>query len=121
MATNAAPAAGEKKKFEWLVVIPDFPGAQQKRLDVRPEHFANLRPFRESGVYQMGGAILNEVPTSADPSTFSFAGSTIVMLASSREEIKEVLRQDVYGKSGVWDVENAQMWPLLCAFRTLKE
>jgi uncharacterized protein YciI len=50
---------------------------------------------------------LNEVPTSlSDPSTFSFAGSTIVMRASSREEIKEVLRKDVYATSGVWDVEN---------------
>jgi uncharacterized protein YciI len=53
---------------------------------------------------------LNEVPTSSDPSTFSFAGSTIVIRASSREEIKELLRQDVYAKSGVWDVENVSRW-----------
>lgn len=52
------------------------------------------------------GAVLNDVPTSDDPSTFSFAGSTIVIQASSRDEIKEVLRRDVYAKSGVWDVEN---------------
>jgi hypothetical protein len=32
MATGAAAAA----KTEWLVVVPDFPGAQQKRLEVRP-------------------------------------------------------------------------------------
>lgn len=30
MATEAP------KKIEWLVVIPDFPGAQAKRLEVRP-------------------------------------------------------------------------------------
>ncbi|EAQ85734.1 hypothetical protein CHGG_06987 [Chaetomium globosum CBS 148.51] len=100
MATEAP------KKVEWLVVIPDFPGAQAKRLEVRPQHFAGLGPAKESGLYQMGGAVLNEPPTSDDPTTFSFAGSTIVILASSREEIREVLRKDVYASSGVWDVEN---------------
>lgn len=34
MATDAAAAAAPKK-VEWLVVIPDFPGAQEKRLEVR--------------------------------------------------------------------------------------
>ncbi|KAL2134098.1 hypothetical protein VTI74DRAFT_985 [Chaetomium olivicolor] len=115
MATDSQP-----KKMEWLVVVPDFPGAHEKRLEVRPTHFANLGPVRESGLIQMGGAVLNEIPTSDDPSTFSFAGSTLVVVASSREEIKEVLRKDVYAQSGVWDVENAQMWPFLCAFRNQK-
>ncbi|KAK4040305.1 hypothetical protein C8A01DRAFT_35728 [Parachaetomium inaequale] len=114
MATEAP------KKMEWLVVIPDFPGVHEKRLAVRPQHFANLGPAKESGLFQMGGAVLNDVPTSDDPSTFSFAGSTIVMQAASRDEIKEVLRKDVYASTGVWDVENAQMWPLLCAFRNHK-
>ncbi|KAK3307898.1 uncharacterized protein B0T15DRAFT_522937 [Chaetomium strumarium] len=112
MATGAAP-----NKTEWLVVVPDFPGAQQKRLEVRPQHFAGIGPFKESGVYQMGGAVLHEPPTSNDPATFSFAGSTLVMQASTREEVIETLRQDIYAKSGVWDVDNAQIWPLLCAFR----
>lgn len=31
MATSDAP-----KKMEWLVVVPDFPGVHQKRLEVRP-------------------------------------------------------------------------------------
>lgn len=52
------------------------------------------------------GALLNEVPGGDDPTKYSFAGSTIVVQAASREEIKEILRKDVYAKSGVWDVEN---------------
>ncbi|KAK4456953.1 hypothetical protein QBC42DRAFT_280207 [Cladorrhinum samala] len=113
--TMASSAAG--KKIEWLVVVPDFAGAGQKRLEIRPQHFANLGPQVSSGAFKMGGAVLNEPPTSSDPTTFNFAGSTVVILAESREEIKEALRKDVYAKEGVWDVENAQMWPLLCAFR----
>lgn len=57
----------------------------------------------------MGGAVLNEVPTSDDPAGFSFAGSTMVVLASSRDEIKEILRRDVYASSGVWDVDNVSL------------
>jgi hypothetical protein len=32
------------------------------------------------------------------------------MQASSRDEIKEVLRKDVYANSGVWDVENVSLF-----------
>ncbi|KAK4224403.1 hypothetical protein QBC38DRAFT_371066 [Podospora fimiseda] len=95
-----------QKKIEWLVVVPDFPGVNSKRLEVRPQHFAGLAPAVTSGLYKLGGAILHDPPTSADPTTFNFAGSTVVILASSREEIKETLKNDIYAKEGVWDVEN---------------
>ena len=58
------------------------------------------------------GAILNEVPTSDDPKDFSFAGSTLVVQATSREEIKEILRKDIYAQAGVWDVENVSYMTL---------
>lgn len=38
-STAAAP-----RKFEWLVVVPDFPGALQKRLEVRPYVFTSVPP-----------------------------------------------------------------------------
>ncbi|KAL2021798.1 hypothetical protein VTK56DRAFT_6572 [Thermocarpiscus australiensis] len=114
-AAAAAPAA--PKKFEWLVVIPDFPNTRDKRIAVREQHFAGLGPSLDSGMYQMGGAILNEVPAGEDHTTFSWAGSTIVVVASSREEILAHLRKDVYATAGVWDLDNAQIWPFLCAFR----
>jgi hypothetical protein len=57
----------------------------------------------------MGGAVLNEVPEGTDPSKYSFAGSTIVVQAASREEVKEILRRDIYAQSGVWDVENVSL------------
>jgi len=68
------------------------------------------------------GAVLNDVPTSEDVKDFDFAGSTIVIQASSREEIKEILRKDVYAKEGVWDVENVSCCcvlsqiPFACSF-----
>jgi predicted RNase H-like HicB family nuclease len=29
-------SADGPKKWEWLVVVPDFPGVHEKRLEVRP-------------------------------------------------------------------------------------
>ncbi|KAK3352003.1 hypothetical protein B0H65DRAFT_142492 [Neurospora tetraspora] len=112
-----ATAAAAGKKIEWLVVVPDFEGVGEKRLEVRPDHFAGLGKNIENGVLQMGGAVLSEPPTSDDPKTFKFAGSTIVLLAESREEVIQILKEDVYAQKGVWDVDNAQMWPFKCAFR----
>ncbi|KAM7207601.1 hypothetical protein V8F20_002079 [Naviculisporaceae sp. PSN 640] len=111
-SSEAAP-----RKFEWLVVIPDFPGVQEKRIAVRPLHFAGLKPMLQSGTFQMGGAILNEVPKDDQPSSLDFAGSTVIAVAESREEILEILKNDVYVKEGVWDLSKVQMWPLKCAFR----
>ncbi|ORY65526.1 uncharacterized protein BCR38DRAFT_484938 [Pseudomassariella vexata] len=109
-----APPAG---KFEFLVVVPDKPGTAQKRLEVRPKHFEGLKAAIESGSFKMGGAALNEVPETDDPSKFNWYGSTIIMVATSKEECLEILRKDVYTASGVWDVDNAQIWPVKLAFR----
>lgn len=34
------------------------------------------------------------------------------MVAESREECKEILSKDIYTTSGVWDIDNAQIWPV---------
>jgi uncharacterized protein YciI len=72
----------------------------------KSQHFANLKPLMESGKLQMGGAVLTEVPKDDEPSSLQFAGSTIVTTASSKEEVVEFLKKDVYAQNGVWDVEN---------------
>ncbi|OIW23467.1 hypothetical protein CONLIGDRAFT_128485 [Coniochaeta ligniaria NRRL 30616] len=109
--------ASAARKFEFLVVVPDFPGMREKRLEVRPTHFAGLKPHIDSGAFQMGGAVLSEVPADDEPSSLQFAGSTIIAVAESKEEVLAILKNDIYAQSGVWDVENAQIWPLKAAFR----
>lgn len=58
----------------------------------------------------MGGAVLTEVPEDDEASSMQFAGSTLVVTASSREEIIEMLKKDVYAESGVWDVEKVSLF-----------
>ncbi|KAI9163013.1 Aspercryptin biosynthesis cluster protein B [Paramyrothecium foliicola] len=102
-AMSTTPAAA--RKFEFLAVVPDKPGMQEKRLEVRPIHFAELDNRYQPGDLKMGGALLNSVPTNDDATSWDFAGSTIVCVAESKEEVIETLKQDVYCKTGVWDMD----------------
>ncbi|KAI0802753.1 hypothetical protein GGR55DRAFT_683053 [Xylaria sp. FL0064] len=103
--------------MEWLVVVPDKAGMHEKRLEVRAKHLAGTKPLAESGFIKTGGAILNEKPESDDATKFNFYGSTLVCVASSKEEIMDVLSKDIYATSGVWDLDNVQIWPAKFAFR----
>ncbi|KAK8099179.1 uncharacterized protein PG998_012420 [Apiospora kogelbergensis] len=118
-STPAKPAitAPPPGKFEFLVVIPDKPGMQAKRLEVRPKHFEGITSHIENGTMKMGGAALGSVPQGDDPTKWDFAGSTVVMVAESVEEVRAHLEKDIYTTSGVWDMEKVQIWPVKLAFR----
>ncbi|OAA67302.1 Dimeric alpha-beta barrel [Niveomyces insectorum RCEF 264] len=112
MASSAAPAT------EWLVVVPDVPNTLAKRLQVRPTHFANLETVKKTGNLKFGGAILDEAPSDPnDPTSFKFAGSTLILVAETRADVVAFLESDVYAKEGVWDVPKAQIWALKTAIR----
>ncbi|KAI0386606.1 hypothetical protein F5Y04DRAFT_67125 [Hypomontagnella monticulosa] len=104
-------------KYEWLVVVPDKPGTAQKRLEVRPQHFAGLKPFIDSQQIKTGGAVLNDKPESDDPATFDWYGSSMVIVAESKEEVKAIIEKDIYTVSGVWDTEKALILAAKTAFR----
>ncbi|KAM0213913.1 hypothetical protein ACHAQD_009126 [Fusarium lateritium] len=105
-------------KFEFLVVVHDKANAREKRLEVRSTHFKNMAPHLEDGSWKMGGAILNSVPKDDSPSSLDFAGSTLVCVAESVEEVREQLSKDIYATSGVWDMDKVQIYPFKAAFRT---
>ncbi|KAJ4396438.1 hypothetical protein N0V93_000657 [Gnomoniopsis smithogilvyi] len=113
----ASSTTAEVRKYEWLVVIPDKPGMMAKRLEVRPQHFEGLTKAKESGLFKMGGAILEDMPADDEVSSMKFAGSTVIVVAESRQAVVDALKDDVYVKSGVWDLEKAMIWPAKIAFR----
>jgi hypothetical protein len=47
------------------------------------------------------GALLEEVPK--EGGTLKIEGSAMVAYASSKEEVLEQLKSDIYAESGVWD------------------
>ncbi len=51
----------------------------------------------------MTGAFLESVPKEGE--ALKIKGSALLALASSREEIVSALKEDVYFKEGIWDLE----------------
>ncbi|KAJ6000767.1 hypothetical protein N7481_001176 [Penicillium waksmanii] len=122
-------------KKEFLCILPDKPGAQAKRLEVRPLHLEGVKPLVAGGfdccwwyvspslyfsyhthsnpIYL--GAMLNAHP--AEGETPSFKGSMMLALAENEEEVRKILENDIYVRSGVWDMEKAQIIPFKSAVR----
>ncbi|KAL2812820.1 hypothetical protein BJX63DRAFT_395586 [Aspergillus granulosus] len=100
---------------EFLCILPDKPGAQAKRLEVRPQHLEAVKPLVEAGKVIVGGAMLNAHP--AEGETPSFKGSMLICLVDTEEEAWEIIKNDIYVKSDVWDLDAAQVIPFKSAVR----
>lgn len=59
------------------------------------------------------GAILEDMPADDKVSSMKFAGSTVMMVAESRQAVVDALKEDVYVKAGVWDLEKVRFFCLL--------
>ncbi|OKO95948.1 hypothetical protein PENSUB_10969 [Penicillium subrubescens] len=107
---SSAPA-----KKEFLCILPDFPGAQAKRLEVRPSHLEGVKPLVAAGTIVAGGAMLESHP--AEGETPAFQGSMMLALAENEAEVRAILENDIYAHSGVWDLAKAKIIPFKSAVR----
>jgi len=105
-----------KPKFEWLVMVPDMPNALAKRVEIRPKHLEDVKSEFVAGNFVLGGAYMSSPPKEGE--TPPMIGSALIAVAETKEDVLEKLRKDIYATSGVWDVENAQIWPFKSALRT---
>ena len=66
------------------------------------DHLKNLKPDVDNGFWVMGGAMLEDPP--AEGQSLKIKGSVMTAVASSKEEVIEKLKLDVYA-NGVWDMD----------------
>jgi len=88
------------------------------RLKFRQQHLADIPKQVEAGKITNAGAIFHELPTDDKPK--KFAGSSLNVVADSKEEVLDIIKQDIFAKEGIWDVENALIYPYGCAVRKAK-
>ena len=102
-------------KYEWLVIVPDHADALDKRMAVRAEHFAALRPTAEAGLVALGGGTLASQPVEHQP--LQLNGTAIILYADSKEAVLKELQADVYCTAGVWDMDKVQILPFKSGVR----
>lgn len=98
---------------EWNVIVFDKPGSD--RTKVRPQHLAAIPAAVNSGKVNFVGPLYHDIEKT------KFAGSAYHMLADSKEEIIEFLKQDVFFSEGIWDMESVIANPLGVAYRKEKK
>lgn len=70
-------------------------GAQERRLNARPEHLEKIAVLKKSGEFLAGGAILNEEGL--------MIGSMIVYEFPDRASLDNKLKEEPYINYGVWE------------------
>jgi hypothetical protein len=79
-------------------------------------HLKNVKSEFEAGNFVLGGAYMSAPPKEGE--TPPMIGSALIAVAETKEEVIEKLKKDIYATSGVWDVDNAQIWPFKSALRS---
>ncbi|KAI4717378.1 hypothetical protein E4T48_06409 [Aureobasidium sp. EXF-10727] len=105
-----------QQKHEWMVILPDNAGALEQRMAVREQHLSAVKPLADSGFWVLGGAMLEDVPKEGSP--LKIKGSVMLALASSKEEVMEKIKKDIYADKGVWDMDKIQIFPFKSAVRS---
>jgi uncharacterized protein YciI len=83
--------------MEFLLVAYDKtdPGALERRMRVREDHFNRINMLKKAGEFLLGGAILDEKG--------KMIGSMIVYDFPDRESLDERLKEEPYITEGVWE------------------
>ncbi|KAF1810218.1 hypothetical protein P152DRAFT_460726 [Eremomyces bilateralis CBS 781.70] len=113
-----ASSSNASANNEWLVILPDQENALERRLEVRPKHFAGLKPGIESGFWLMGGALLSSHPPPDSKDPPPMVGSALLARAATQEELLEKLKADPYTVGQVWDWNKVQIYPFKSAIRS---
>ncbi|PLB38959.1 uncharacterized protein BDW47DRAFT_104008 [Aspergillus candidus] len=106
--------AQEKKEF--ICICPDKPGVVDKRIEVRPLHLEGMKPLVEAGEVVLGGAMFDHHPQEGE-SVPAFSGSMLLVRAENTDAVKQIIKNDIYTRSGVWDEEKVQIIPFKSAVR----
>lgn len=101
------------QKLEWLVIIYDLP--VNRRLAFRADHLSKVPGNVASGLVTSAGPIFK------DESKKEFLGSSFTIRASSRSEVLDFLKQDVYAHEKVWDFNNVVIHPYQPFFRSAQD
>jgi len=103
-------------KHLFAVYAPDYtdPGVLERRFSVREKHLKGIDGMLDSGIMKFGGALL--APELTDEcGRKKMTGSLMFYEAESIEEVRKIVKSDIYYTSGVWNRENVVIAPFVTA------
>lgn len=89
----------------------------QKLTLVLSKHLEGVKPLHSENKIIMGGAMFSHPPKEGEQ-PLPMVGSALLAYAESQEEVMEMLKNDIYAKSGVWNLDKVQIWPFKSAVRS---
>ncbi|SMN19471.1 similar to Meyerozyma guilliermondii PGUG_01654 hypothetical protein [Maudiozyma saulgeensis] len=93
---------------DWSVIVYDKPGVD--RTEAYDKHVKALPAIIDLGLVVFGGQI-NDDSNPRKP-----IGSSLTIRAETKEDAIKLLKQDVFYKEGIWDVDNAIIHHFNCVF-----
>ncbi|SPO20535.1 uncharacterized protein UTRI_00011 [Ustilago trichophora] len=121
--TTAGPWADRpttQRLNRYLVVAEDYSdsGANARRFEVRERHLEQAQNGKRAGRIELGGALLKrdfkDIDHELGPGPH-MAGSVMVVLGESIEDVRERVMKDEYVQGNVWDIEKLKIFPFLQA------
>ena len=95
---------------QFLVLVSDFPGRLQARVVSTAAHLEGALPKINSGDVSHSGVTLGKHAVE-EREPLDINGSFFVMKAESEQALRDLLEEDTLTKGGVWDVQNAKVFP----------
>ncbi|KAJ2916318.1 hypothetical protein MD484_g4088, partial [Candolleomyces efflorescens] len=108
MSSQAQPA-----RQLFFVYAPDKTeeGTFERRMSVRPTHLEVAKERTGQGLIRLGGGLMTPESIATPDAPKKLIGSTFIFEAESLDEVKRLVEEDVYFKSGVWDPEKLVILP----------
>ncbi|KNB17121.1 hypothetical protein FOXG_15247 [Fusarium oxysporum f. sp. lycopersici 4287] len=98
---------------EYLVIIPDLPDVLAKRQVLLKPHNQDAAPLVKAGRVPFFGSTLAH--HSPEGQQVAENGTVMIIKAESEEEIREIIRKDIFTIEGVWDFGKLSIWPFKIA------
>ncbi|CAG7972456.1 unnamed protein product [Penicillium salamii] len=100
----------QRKKREFLCILPDNSGVLELRKKVKSGHYSGIQPLIAQGSLVDGGAIFEQHPQEGEDA--KFLGSVVVYTGEDVDEVRRMINNDIYATSGVWDLEKIKIYPV---------
>jgi len=114
--SNLSPnAANARKSHYFMVYAPDCTdeGAVERRFSVRERHLREVAPSISNRTIRVAGMFVSPKSILSEDAPKEPKGSLFILEAETIDEVRQMMKEDIYYTSKVWDPEQLVILPFL--------